>query len=291
MSGTGRSDVGYTAAARVISAETDGKRGPSRRFLSYLRWLWGRRELVWAIAHSELLQSVVRRKLSYLWWIMDPLFDMLCFVFLMFALGRGGGFKVPYPLYILTALGPWRWSLGCWTGSTRLWTQYQQIITQVRFPYMALIFSRFLSELVLYLMFYVVVFGACLTYGYYPSVAWLFLPVVILMHSVMVISLMFYFSMLGLHFSDFEGILPFLLRLWFFCSPAIYSVERLPAWAQQIMRFNPMSLVFQSYRDCILYARIPNLSGMLAHIAIFAVVLLLGMAIFIRREPYIARYF
>jgi len=275
---------------KVISPDTARQAGSLAEMLSYLRWVYERCGLIRVVCYSELKQTIIRSKLSYLWWIMDPLFDTICYVFLVFALGRGAGREIPYPLFILTVITPWRWSTGCWNGSTKLWNQYDALINQLRFPYMSLIFSRFLHELILYLISYVVLFGTCIAYGYYPRITWLMLPVVILVHSIVVLALMFFFSVLSFYFADFERLLPFLLRLWFFSSPALYGLENLPLWAQKIMVFNPMTLLFVNYRGCVLHGQMPNWSQLGIYVVISLLFLILGMSIFIRKEPYITRY-
>ena len=278
------------STARVISRETARQSGTLTEMLSYFKWVVRRRDLIRAVCNSELKQTVVRSKLSYLWWIMDPLFDTICYVFLMFAIGRGAGREIPYTVFILTGIMPWRWSTGCWIGSTKLWSQYRELINQLRFPYMTLILSRFLHELILYVISYVVIFGACIAYGYYPQTSWLMLPVIILAHSAIVLGLMFFFSMLSLYFADLERILPFLLRLWFFCSPILYALDELPAWAQKLMLLNPMAPILANYRGCLLQGQVVELGYFGVYALVFVLALSLGMSIFIRKEPYISRY-
>jgi ABC-type polysaccharide/polyol phosphate export permease len=276
--------------AKVISPETARQARTLEGICSYLKWVYRRGDLIRVVCYSELKQTIIRSKLSYLWWLMDPLFDTLCYVFLVEAIGRGGGGKVPYPLFILTAITPWRWSTGCWIGSTKLWTQYRALINQLRFPYMALIYSRFLHELILYLISYVVLFGACIAYGYYPRTTWLLLPVVILVHAIVVLALMFFFSVLSFYFADLERILPFLLRLWFYSSPVLYGLEHLSPGVQTAMLFNPMAPIFLNYRGCVLYGQVPDWTQLGVYVAVFLVFLILGMLIFIRKEPHLTRY-
>lgn len=257
---------------------------------AYLKQVYHRRALIFIIAQAELKQSVVRSRLSYLWWLMEPMFNLACYLFLVMALGRGGGMPVPYPLFILTALMPWTWMQRCIISGATIWTQYESTITQIRFPYLVLPLSRYLHELLLYLISYVVLFGACICYGYYPLLTWLALPVVIAAHSLLILTLMVLASVVSWYFADLNRVLPFLLRLWFFSSPALYSVANLPPWAQKVMRWNPMTLIFESYRACILYGRCPNWVELVCYALVMGCLLLVALVFFVRGEPYITRH-
>jgi ABC-type polysaccharide/polyol phosphate export permease len=147
--------------------------------------------------------------------------------------------------------------------------------------------------LILYLISYVVLFGACLAYGYFPSAGWLLLPVVIAVHSLLIVTLMFVVSVLSLHFADFQRFLPFALRLWFFISPALYdtdAIKNLPAPVQMILNANPMTVVLHSYRDCLFHGTITDPAGLGILAAILAPALLLSTLLFLREEPYISRH-
>lgn len=290
MVGLVETDRSSEITRKVISAGMLRREGRLAEIFSYFKWVYERRGLIRVVCYSELKQTIIRSKLSYLWWIMDPLFDTLCYVFLVYALGRGAGREIPYPIFILTGIVPWRLGTGCWMGSAKMWQQYKALITQVRFPYMILILSRFLHEFILYLISYVVLFGTCIAYGFYPRMTWTMLPLVILVHGILILTLMFLFSIIGLYFADFERLLPFLLRLWFFSSPALYGLEDLPAWAQNLMLFNPATIVLVNYRGCLLHGQLSDWTYFAAYIVVALLCMMLTISIFIRKEPYITRY-
>jgi len=281
---------------KVISAQAARPKGSVRDVMAYLKWVWARRDLVTAIAHSELKQTVIGSRLSYLWWLMEPLFALVCYIFLVLVLSRGKGLPVPFPLWILTALMPWTWMTGCTMGAVRMWNQYQSTITQIRFPYLVLVFSRFLHELVLYVISYVILFGACIAYGYFPRAAWALLPVVIAMHGLLVLALMLFASVLSWYFADLDRVLPFVLRLWFFSSPALYSISMLDKYpvAQKLMHYNPMYHVFACYRACFFSGVegfvFPQWWELAIYLAATGACVLAGLALFIRKEPYITRH-
>jgi len=275
---------------KIISADSLRNSSISAEILKYLRWILEKRNIAFTLAHSELQQTVATSRLSYLWWLLDPLLNLLCYVFLVSVLGRGKHFDIPYPIFILSALLPWSWTQGCLVGSTKIWGQYKSIIDQIRFPYILLIFSRYLHELALYVISFIIFFVACACYGIWPTLTWLLLPLVIAMHSLLIITLMLVCSILSFNMYDFEKILPYCLRIWFFLSPALYSIEMLPDRLRYIMKFNPMNVVFSTYRSILLYSRFPDWTSCGHFVVTLSLLLLTIFIVFVRKEPYINRY-
>jgi len=275
---------------KVISAESFNSENIIFKALSYIKWVFANTHLINVITYIELQKTVSRTKLSYLWWLLDPLFDFFCYLFLVMVLNRGQSFQIPFALYIMTAIIPWHFTTNCINGSTRIWKSYTGLIGQIRFPYMCLLLSKYLSELSLYLSTFVIVFGVCLYYGYYPKLTWLLLPVLVLLHSILIGAMMLVFSIIGFVFQDFFKLLPFMMRVWFYVSPAIWSVSMLPEKYRPLIYLNPMSIIFEAYRDLLLFGKIPDLKYTLIYLAILLPVFAISALLFIKKEPYINRY-
>jgi len=53
----------------------------------------------------------------------------------------------------------------------------------------------------------------------------------------------------GLNYRNLPGLFGNLLRLWFYLSPALYEVSRFTkSWQRTIMRLNPMTGLYETYR-------------------------------------------
>ena len=280
---------------RVISAASAKAYGSPAGFVRYLGWLARHTALVRVLARAQLKATVRRSKLYYLWWLLDPLLDTLCYAFLFIVIRRGGGggageeHAIPLIAFLLAGIMPWRWTASCWSISGHLWDANKALIQQVRFPYFVLLLSRFLSEAWLYVVSLAVLFGTLLISQVPPHWTWALLPAWLVVHGLMVIAFMPFFAVAAAFSQDVSRLLPYFLRLMFFCSPILYEVTALPGAVRDLFWLNPLTLVMTGYRDLLLYGRLPGGGATLIFLAAMAVVWLVGTMLFVRFEPYVSR--
>ncbi len=274
---------------RVISSNISRENIIIESF-NYIKWLFQNLPLIKVIVSIELQKNILRTKLSYLWWLLDPFFNFLCYLFLVMVMNRGAGFKVPFALYILSALIPWHFTMKSITGGSKIWNSYKALIGQVRFPYLILPIAVFITESVLFFMSTIVLLVVGLIYGYYPNWNWFFLPFVFIPHIIMIMAIMLFSTQISFKFYDWDKLFPFILRIWFFVSPAIWTLEMLPEKFQTLIYFNPMTLIYINYRKCLLYNEVPDFKLLFYHLIISSIFLFIAVIIFIRKEQNINRY-
>jgi len=257
----------------------------------YMREVGKKRHLLLALAQTQLQEDVIRSPLKYLWWILDPLLNLLCYVFLVTALGRGNVQNgIPYPLFVLIAIMPWSWMNMCLMSSMKIFNRYSAVITQIRIPNLIFLISSIVKESFLYVIsFFVLGTVAVLAYGLSPHPAWLAIPAVMLLHGVMIFSLMLILSVLAVYFYDTIQLIPYLLRIWFFMSPALYSVDILPVPFKKYIYFNPMTNLFEEYRNTFLHGLWPEWPVYFLWFGFWSAVLWMALNLFITREKYFTR--
>lgn len=275
---------------RVICSKNSQKNNMLVEAWNYLLWVYEKRSLIAVITSIELKRSIVQTKLTYAWWLLDPFLNFLCYLFLVMILGHNNSVRVPYPLFMITAILPWHFTMKTIMNSATLWDKYSSLIGQIRFPYIDLIISSLLYELVLYLVSQIIVFAICIAYGFFPTTTWLYLPIIIALQVFLSFGLMLFNSLIAFSFFDYQKLLPFLLRIWFFVSPAVWAIEMLPPKYQQLVYLNPMTIIFQSYRRVLLYGESPDWAYLETYFLVTFLMVFVGLILFIRREPFINRY-
>jgi len=73
-----------------------------------LREVWSRRRLIGYIVRADMKKKGADTLLGNLWWVIDPLLQMLVYVVLVTVI-RGGSTTPDYPLFIFAAILPWKW--------------------------------------------------------------------------------------------------------------------------------------------------------------------------------------
>jgi lipopolysaccharide transport system permease protein len=96
-------------------------------------------------------------------------------------------------------------------------------------------------------------------------------------------------SVWGLTFRNLPNLMSNILRLWFYLSPGLYALSTVPAGrARTLMRFNPLTGIFEGYRGAVITQRAPDWT--LAWTAFIGfVVVVFGGWYFTRREPHFGK--
>jgi lipopolysaccharide transport system permease protein len=204
--------------------------------------------------HLVLRDITVRYKQTVLgpaWAVLQPLILMSIFTFF----GRFGkidseGF--PYPVFVFAGLIPWTlFSQGMPQASLSLANQ-QHLLTKVYFPRLFVPIaaaSVFLVDVVISLAMYALLL---LYYRVVPSWTIIFLPVLILLTLIATLSIGIMISALTVFYHDFKHIVPFLLQIFMFVTPVIYSANVFSERAKMILSLNPMFGIMSAYRSAIL---------------------------------------
>src|SRR6478672_10522696 len=106
--------------------------GPIGLVQEAIREVSSRRRLIQYLVQADLKKKGADSLLGNLWWVLDPLLQMLVYVVLVEVLFKRN--QPDYPLFIFAAILPWKWftsSVG--DGITAVSSQ-DRLIKQVHFP-------------------------------------------------------------------------------------------------------------------------------------------------------------
>ena len=91
-----------------------------------------RRRLVRYLVQADIKKKGADTLLGNIWWVMDPLLQMVVYVVFVALILQHR--QPDYPLFILSAILPWKWftsSVGDATGSV---VSQERLIKQIQFP-------------------------------------------------------------------------------------------------------------------------------------------------------------
>jgi ABC-type polysaccharide/polyol phosphate export permease len=243
--------------------------------------------LIWILILSELKQKYRRAVFGFLWWILEPfLFMAIYYVLIHIVLHRG---EPAYPLFLFCAILPWRWFASATSQSVTCVSGASRMIQQLAFPRVVYPISTISANAIYFLCGLLVLLGFMFFYGLRPSFALLFFPLVVAIQYLLTLGFALLLAGLGVFFTDLQMSWSLGLRAWFYLSPALYPLERVPEAYRAWFMLNPFAILFESYRSIVLQATAPNLGG-LAAVALFALLLTaFALFLFTRLEPYFAK--
>jgi len=287
-----------------IFNSSSARPGPIGLVVEAVRDIWSRRRLVWYLVRADLKKKGADSLLGNLWWVLDPLLQMLVYVVLVEVLFQR---KQPdYPLFIFAAILPWKWFTSSVGDGITAVTAQDRLIKQVHFPKIVLPTAAAVAGIANFAFGLIPLFALLLLW--YPtrlSGYLLLVPVIATVQLVFTLALTFAVSAINVFFRDVGNLSRHVLRLWFYLSPALYGQTTINQLATdhkelfRIMELNPFYTLFTAYRSVIYGAETANNGSVppmppdwaaLAGLALGSVIFLLIATIFFKRiEPSFAK--
>jgi lipopolysaccharide transport system permease protein len=273
-------------AASVVSSTPVITIRPTSGWASLrLREVWAYRELLYFFVWRNLKVRYRQTAIGALWAIFQPVALVVIFTLI---LGRVPGLApegVPYALFALAGLVPWTlFSQGLNSASSSV-VDAANMVQKVYFPRLLLPISAALSYLLDFAIATLLLLVLVLIGGYGVSLAWLAKPLLAALVLATVLGAGFWLASLNVRYRDIKHAVPFVIQLWFFATPIVYSSEIVPDELWLLYHLNPMAGVVEGFRWALFAndgaAPIPAL---LLGTAVALMLLLSGQAYFRRTE-------
>jgi teichoic acid transport system permease protein len=261
----------------------------ARRFGDYVSELWRRRDFVWFLARGNIKARNASTFLGLVWWVLNPLLLGLVY-YVVF------GFIIPTARdisYLLSGIFVFHFSSQALSGGAASILKNAKLLVNIRFPRLILPIAfllestfGFLASLVVFYLI-VIPFG-----GPFPGPELGLLLVAVPLQIFFNIGLAAASARLAVPFRDINNLIPYLNRIWLYCSPIIWPISMLEGLSQPIydlLRFNPMFPIIAVYRTALLGYPLDQID-MYAMVAWCLLVGAIGIAMFIKYEGRMVRY-
>src|SRR5882762_3805780 len=257
---------------------------PRGLFELRLREVWAYRELLYFFVWRDVKIRYKQTVIGILWVVIQPVLTMLIFTLFFGRLAKLAPQGVPAPVFYFSALVPWTYFAYALQMTTNVVVDNQRLITKVYFPRLILPISAALSGLVDFAIGFVVLGIFTLAYGIRPTLAALWLPVLLILAVFTALGVGLWLSALNALYRDVRYVVPFLVQFWMFASPVVYPSSLVPEKWQWLYGLNPMAGVIDGFRWAITgQGQAPSLI-LLASSAVVALVVLGGLFFFNRME-------
>jgi len=213
------------------------------------------RDLLYVFIWRQFSVRYRNSVLGILWTLIQPLSMMLLITFIFTYILNVNVGNYPKPVFFYSALLPWTFFASSITFSTVSISSNQALITKIYFPReilpisgicVAFIDLLIASVLYLFLLFY---YNISLNY----TLIWI-IPIFILLF-IFTVSLSLIFSSINVYYKDVGLLTNFLMRLLFFGSPIIYSIDSLSLKLKLLLFLNPLTFIIENTRRVILEGR------------------------------------
>jgi ABC-type polysaccharide/polyol phosphate export systems, permease component len=245
--------------------------------------IWAHRELLYFFIWRDLKIRYKQTVFGAAWAVMQPVLLMIVFSVTIGRLSGVGPMGVPYPLFVFAGLIPWTLFASSLVGASNSLVGGEAIITKVYFPRLLLPFSSVGS----FVLDFAISLGALavvmLYYGVAPTLAILWLPALTVMALVAALGVGTFLSAVNVKYRDVKYVVPFLVQLWLFGSPVVYTSSLIPSEWRAIYALNPMTGVVEGFRWALIGGPRPD-ELILVSAAASGAVLLAALVYFRRVE-------
>jgi lipopolysaccharide transport system permease protein len=241
-----------------------------------VRELWQYRELVYFLVWRDVKVRYKQTLLGVAWSVLQP--GMMMVVFTLF-FSRVAGFKDPevaYPVFVLAGLLPWTFFTTGLTGAANSVIGSERLITKVYFPRLAVPFAAVGSALVDFALAFGLLFVVMAIYGVSPGWTVLLAPLLVAVLALAAAGFGTLLAALNVAYRDVRYVVPFLVQLWIFATPAVYMP--LPAAdsgdvVHTLLALNPLNNIIAAFRCVVLGREIDWIGFAVSSLAVAAVFL------------------
>lgn len=286
-----------TAVASARARRPD--RGPIALLREAASEISQRRQLIRYLVQADLKKKGANTVLGNVWWVVDPLLQMVVYVILVSVIFRRP--EPDYPLFIFAAILPWKWFTSSVGDAITSVSGQDRLIKQVKFPKLVLPTATTLSGIANFAFGMIPLMGLLLAF-YRDRLSLLIVLVVPIAVVQLVFTMAFGYlvAATNVFYRDVANISRHALRLWFYLSPGLYSVAALTKLGEShpmllsLMALNPFFTLFESYR-AVVYGTptsgpiLPDWGPLLILLGVSTVFLVLSTWIFKRAETSFAK--
>ena len=260
-----------------------------------IRETLSRRRLIAYLVRADLKKSGADTLLGNVWWVLDPLLQMLVYYVLVGVILQRNTYP-DYPLFIFSAILPWKWFDSTVKDGIGSVVSQERLIKQIYFPKLVLPVASTVSGVVNF------AFGliplVAMVVIFYPDrlSAWILLiPFIAVVQFLFSIGVAVAVAAINVFYRDVGNLSRHVIRFWFFLSPTLYGLDKVEGIVgkSEVVKIwytiNPFTYILGAYRSVIYEGKPPHWLG-LAIVGVGSLVLIaLAIILFKRVEPTFAK--
>lgn len=246
---------------------------------------WRYRGFVMSSVANDFRSRLARSKLGTAWVVLQPLAQVLIFATILSSVlaARLPGVenKYAYAVYLMSGILCWSLFAEIVQRCLTVFIDNGSLLKKMQFPRIALPLVVVGTALVSNVALLAVMLLIFPVLGFYPNLAWAWLPVLIVLTITLATGLGLVLGTLNVFARDVGQVMAVILQFWFWITPIVYPVDVVPAGFKHTLAFNPVAPLVMAYHDVIVYGRAPG-TGLVYTAAVAVVVLVLAFFVFRR---------
>lgn len=250
---------------------------------------WGKNlTQLYYIIKAQKKRRGFRKVLGNLWLIVDPILHACLYYFItQIIFSHGGSNRF---LMIFTAVTFWRLHSKMVGSAPDIFVNRAAILRQTNFPASLIVTESTIVD-IMFFSYKVLVLLLFLTVcGIRPSTNWLWLPFVFLTQISFSVCLVIGFSIVGTFVRDLRNVLTYLMPIWFYLTPGIYDISRVPLNYRDLFMLNPFAHILPAYQSILIKGESPDVSYLFMILIISLCLLLIEIKLLNKARYYFFKF-
>lgn len=255
---------------------------------SYLKELWQRREFAVESSKAGMRGANSMTFFGQAWLVINPLLLAFVYYLLINVLSgnAGQGFDAQRFTHLTCGLFVFYFFQGAVSAGANSVVGAGKVILNTAMPRLLLPiaavrtgFYRFLPTLPVYLVFHVIAGNPWNLNTFFVA------PIFLLFLTVFAAGLASLFAALQVYFRDTSAFLPYVMRIWLYSSPVLWTIDQLGhSRLKELAYVNPLYSIIGGYGEALQSGQMPEPTVWLLALGWSLVAALLGFTYFIARE-------
>lgn len=262
----------------ALARSADLPRRRRTRVRDAVRSLRRTAELLTALTEADLRFRYGRGPGRFLRWLIEPFALVGVYLLLVtFVLDRSG----PAPgLSLAAAIIPFQFVMATVANAMQAVDIRRPILLNMRFERKLIPLSSMFTESTAFSASFLLMVVMMSAYSVAPTTALAWLPLVLVVNLYLAAAGAYAASLLGLWLHELKPFLLSFVRMLFFLGPGLVPLAETSSRSQEILRFNPLSGMFEAYRSIFLDGQAPAAWELLYPFAIATGILLVFVPIY-----------
>ena len=226
------------------------------------------------------------------WYFISPLFTMFMYIVVFGRIAEIPTDDIPQPVFYLSGICLWEYFSECLTAVSGTFQTNAGLFGKVYFPRLVSPVSVVCSKLFrfsLQLLTFVMVYLLFLFRGIHLCPNWylLLFPLILLMIQCLALGLGLIVSSLTTKYRDLTNFFGVFVSLWMYATPIVYPLSYVTnPTLHKIMLFNPMTAIIETFKYGAYGAGEFSWQALGYSATIIAVLLVIGIAMFNRKQKF-----
>ena len=218
-----------------------------------LREVWHYRDLLFLLVKRDFIVFYKQTILGPIWFFVQPILTTIIYVIIFGQVAKLSTDGLPQMAFYLSGVTIWSYFSDVLNKTAIVFQSNASIFGKVYFPRLimplAIVFSGLMKFLVQFTLFVcVVIYFTFVKETIHPNIWILITPILLLLMAAFALGLGIIFSSMTTKYKDLTMLLSFGVQLFMYVTPVVYTIKSIPSQYKFIVRFNPLTSIFECFR-------------------------------------------